>query len=125
VHVVADSKSGVVRSASVTPVNVDESQQLDKLPTGDETRLYGDSAYNREKDALKTNDPKACDFTNKRAYRNRLLSEQNKETNQRKFSVRTKVEYPFLGPKRLWGFAKANRLPCGNCANRLYTWDAS
>jgi len=44
--------------------------------------------------------------TNRRAYRKAPLSEADKETNRRKFAVRSKVEHPFLTLKRLWGFAK-------------------
>ena len=79
-----------------------------------------DSAYNGQKDALKAIAPKARDFTNKRAYRNRPLSEQDKETNRRKSSVRAKVERPFLGLKRLWGFAKARYRGMAKNANRAF-----
>jgi IS5 family transposase len=120
VHIGVDSKSGLVHSASVTPANVHDSQQLDQLLTGEETRLYGDSAYNGQKDVLKAIAPKARDFTNKRAYRNRPLSEQDKETNRRKSSVRAKVEHPFLGLKRLWGFAKARYRGMAKNANRAF-----
>jgi IS5 family transposase len=120
VHIGVDSKSGLVHSASVTPANVHDSQQLDQLLTGEENRLYGDFAYNGQKDALKAIAPKARDFTNKRAYRNRPLSEQDKETNRRKSSVRAKVEHPFLGLKRLWGFAKARYRGMAKNANRAF-----
>ena len=120
VHIGVDSKSGLVHSAGVTPANVHDSQQLDQLLTGEENRLYGDSAYNGQKDALKAIAPKARDFTNKRAYRNRPLSEQDKETNRRKSSVRAKVEHPFLGLKRLWGFAKARYRGMAKNANRAF-----
>jgi IS5 family transposase len=54
--------------------------------------------------------PKAKDFTIKRAYRNRPLSEADKATNWRKSKIRAKVEHLFLVLKRLWGLAKnANR----------------
>jgi len=120
VHIGVDSKSGLVHSASVTPANVHDSKQLDQLLTGEENRLYGDSAYNGQKDALKAIAPKARDFTNKRAYRNRPLSEQDKETNRRKSSVRSKVEHPFLGLKRLWGFAKARYRGLAKNGNRAF-----
>ena len=41
-----------------------------------------------------------------RAYKNRPLSDADKETNRRKSSVRSKIEHPFLTLKRIWGFAK-------------------
>src|SRR6185295_11866548 len=45
VHIGADSRSGLVHSVSVTAANVHDSQELPKLLHGQETRLYGDSAY--------------------------------------------------------------------------------
>ena len=39
VHIGVDSASGLVHSASVTAVNVHDSQRLDKLLLGHETRL--------------------------------------------------------------------------------------
>ena len=70
--------------------------------------MYGDSAYRGEKqrERLKELAPKAKGFTNKRAYRNRPLTEADKQANRRKCSVRSKIEHPFLTFKRLWGFAK-------------------
>jgi len=44
------------------------------------------------------------DFTNKRGYKNRALTEADKQTNRRKSAVRSEVEHPFLTIKRLWGF---------------------
>jgi len=120
VHIGVDSKSGLVHSASVTPANVHDSQQLDQLLSGKETRLYGDSAYSGQKDVLNAVAPKARDFTNKRGHRHRPLSQQDKETNRRKSSVRAKVEHPFLGLKRLWGFAKARYRGLAKNANRAF-----
>lgn len=54
------------------------------------------------------------------AYLNTPLSEQDKETNRRKSSVRAKVEHPFLGLKRLWGFAKARYRGMTKNANRAF-----
>src|SRR5690349_10314508 len=45
VHIGVDSQSGLVHSASVTAANVHDSQQLPNLLHGQESRLYGDSAY--------------------------------------------------------------------------------
>ena len=46
---------------------------------GQETRLYGDSAYAGQQAVLKERAPKARDFINKRAYRNTPLGERDKE----------------------------------------------
>jgi transposase, IS5 family len=119
-HIGVDSQSGLVHSASVTAGNVHDSQELPNLLRGSETRLYGDSAYRGEKqrERLKQIAPRAKDFTNKRAYRNRPLSDADKQTNRRKSSVRAKVEHPFLTLKRIWGFAKVRYRGLAKNANR-------
>jgi IS5 family transposase len=68
-HVGADSKTGLIHSASVTVANVHDSPNL---LHGEETRFYGDSAYRGkvQRERLKDIAPKAKDFTNKRVYRN-------------------------------------------------------
>jgi IS5 family transposase len=121
-HIGADSQSGLVHSASVTAGNVHDSQELANLLHGEETRLYGDSAYRGEKQRqrLKHIAPNAKDFTNKRAYNNRALTDADKQTNRRKSAVRAKVEHPFLTLKRIWGFAKARYRGLAKNANRAY-----
>jgi len=122
VHIAVDSESGLIHSASVTPGNVHDSHELPNLLHGEETRLYGDSAYRGEKQRLRLKElaPKAKDFTNKRAYKNRPLSDADKQTNRRKSAVRSKVEHPFLGLKRLWGFAKVRYRGLAKNANRAF-----
>lgn len=121
-HIGADSKTGVVHSASVTAANVHDSHQVPNLLHGKETRFYGDSAYRGkdQRERLKRIAPNAKDFTNKRAYKNRPLSDADRETNRRKSSVRSKVEHPFLTLKRLWGFAKVRYRGLAKNANRAF-----
>jgi transposase, IS5 family len=119
-HIGADSASGIVHSASVTAANVHDSQQLDKLLHGNESRLYGDSAYANQSAALKAKAPRAKDFTNKRAYRNKPLTERDKEINRTKSQTRAKVEHPFLTLKRIWGFAKVRYRGLAKNANRVF-----
>lgn len=121
-HIGADSQTGLVHHASVTAANVHDSQEVPNLLHGDETRLYGDSAYRgrAQRERLKTLAPKAKDFTNKRAYRNAPLTDADRETNRRKSSVRAKVEHPFLTIKRLWGFTKVRYRGLAKNANRAF-----
>ncbi len=121
-HIGADSKTGLIHSASVTAANVHDSQQVENLLHGNETRFYGDSAYRgkAQRERLKELAPNAKDFTNKRAYRNAPLSDADKETNRRKSSIRAKVEHPFLILKRLWGFAKVRYRGLAKNANRAF-----
>ena len=121
-HIGADSKTGLVHSASVTAANVHDSHEVPNLLHGGESRFYGDSAYRgkAQRERLKAIAPNAKDFTNKRAYRNSPLSEADKATNRRKSSVRSKVEHPFLTLKRLWGFAKVRYRGLAKNANRAF-----
>lgn len=121
-HIGADSQSGLVHSASVTAANIHDSHEVANLLHGEETRFYGDSAYRgkAQRERLKTLAPRAKDFTNQRAYKNRPLSEADKAANRRKSSVRSKVEHPFLTLKRLWGFAKVRYRGLAKNANRAF-----
>ena len=122
VHIGVDSQSGLIHSASVTSGNVHDSHELPNLLHGQETRLYGDSAYRgkNQREQLKALAPKAKDFTNKRAHKNRPLTEADKRTNCRKSAARSIVEHPFLTLKRLWDFAKARYRGLAKNANRAY-----
>jgi IS5 family transposase len=122
VHIGVDSQSGLVHSASVTAANVHDSHEVPNLLHGEETRFYGDSAYRgkAQRERLKTLAPRAKDFTNQRAYKNRPLSEADKAANRRKSSVRSEVEHPFLTLKRLWGFAKVRYRGLAKNANRAF-----
>lgn len=42
------------------------------------------------------------------------------QRDRRKSSVRSKVDHPFLVPKRLWGFAKLRYRGMANNANRAF-----
>jgi IS5 family transposase len=64
--------------------------------------------------------PKARDFTNRKGFRNRGLTEREQEKNRRKSSVRAKVEHAFLIIKRIFGFAKAGYRGMVKNGNRLF-----
>jgi IS5 family transposase len=122
VHIGVDSASGLIHSASVTAANLHDKHEVPRLLHGDETRFYGDSAYRgqEQRERLKQLAPRAKDFTNRRAYKNRPLTEADKAANRRKSAVRSKVEHPFLTLKRLWGFAKTRYRGLAKNANRAF-----
>ena len=121
-HIGVDSASGWIHSASVTAANIHDRHEVPNLLHGNETRFYGDSAYRgkEQRERLRELAPKAKDFTNRRAYKNRPLTDADKETNRRKSAVRSKVEHPFLTLKRLWGFAKVRYRGLEKNANRAF-----
>ena len=118
-HIGVDSKSGLVHTVIATAANVHDSQPLPDLLHGNETRVWGDSAYMGQKQAIGKRAPHAKDFTNKRARRNRPLTDAEKAVNRTKSRVRAKVEHPFCVVKRLWGFTKVRYRGLAKNVNRL------
>ena len=82
---------------------------------GDETRVWGDSAYSGQGDVIAEHAPRAKDFTNKKGARNRPLSAEDKSKNRTKSKVRAKGEHPFLILKRIFGFNKVRYRGLDEC----------
>jgi IS5 family transposase len=119
-HIGVDSKHGLVHSLVATPANVHDSRALPELLHGDETRVWGDSAYTGQKAVIQQCAPGAKDFTNVRGRRNHPLTDAEKAANRTKSRVRAKVENPFCVVKRLWGFSKVRYRGIRKNANRLF-----
>jgi IS5 family transposase len=105
-HIGVDSKTKLIHAAAVTAANVHDSQLLPDLLHGDETRVWGDSAYTGQQAAMKAAAPNARDFTQKKAARNRPISDIEQSRNRTKSSVRAKVEHVFGVIKRVFGYTK-------------------
>lgn len=119
-HIGVDSQSKLIHSVAATAANVHDSQLLGDLLHGEETRVWGDSAYSGQGEVIRKAAPKAKDFTNKKAHRNRPLSAEDKARNTTKSRVRAKVEHPFLILKRIFGFNKVRYRGLDKNANRLF-----
>ena len=94
-HIGVDSQSKLIHSVAVTPANTHDSQVLEDLLHGEETVVWGDSAYSGQKDQLKSSAPRAKDFTNKKGSRNRKLTDAERCKARTKSKVRAKVEHVF------------------------------
>ena len=105
-HIGVDSQSKLIHSVAVTAANVHDSQVLEDLLHGDETRVWGDSAYAGQKEVLREKAPNAKDFTQHKGSRHRKLSEDERSRNRNKSRVRSKVEHVFHVMKRQFGFTK-------------------
>jgi len=90
-HIGVDSRSGIIHSVKSTSANVHDSQVIEELLHGEETRVWGDSAYLGQREKILSKAPHAQDFTNKRGVRGRPLSEQDKKQNTTKSKVRARV----------------------------------
>lgn len=106
VHIGVDSQSKLIHAVVATAANAHDSQVLGDLLHGAETRLWGDSAYRGQTEAIKAVAPSAQDFTNEKARRNRPLSDDQKAKNRTTPKVHAKVEHVFGVIKRVFGFGK-------------------
>jgi transposase, IS5 family len=105
-HIGVDSKTKLVHTIAVTAANVHDSQMLPELLHGDETRVWGDSAYAGQRSAMKAVAPNARDFTQKKGARYRALTEDERASNRIKSRVRAKVEHVFGVIKRVFGYTR-------------------
>ncbi len=105
-HIGVDSQTKLIHSVTATAANVHDSQVLPKLLHGQETRVWGDSAYSGQRDVIRQRAPHAKSFIQAKAHRHRPLSEDARARNRTKSKVRAKVEHAFLVIKRIFGWAK-------------------
>ena len=122
-HIGADSRHKLVHSIVATAANVHDSKVLPDLLHGKETRVYGDSAYADKGEVIREKSPRARAFINKRAYRNRPLSDHDRDTNRRKSSIRSRVEHIFGTVKGVFCFRKVRYRGLAkneNCLNVLF-----
>jgi IS5 family transposase len=119
-HIGVDSKTKLVHSAVATAANVHDSQVLDDLLHGNETRVWGDSAYAGQQSAMKKAAPQARDFTQHKASRHQTLSAQERTRNRTKSRVRSRVEHVFHVLKCRFGFTKVRYRGLEKNANHLF-----
>jgi IS5 family transposase len=119
-HIGVDSQTKLIHSVAATAANVHDSQLLGDLLHGNETRVWGDSAYTGQGDAIREHAPNAKDFTHQKGNRHHPLSDEEKARNKTKSKVRAKVEHPFLILKRVFGFAKVRYRGLEKNATRLF-----
>jgi IS5 family transposase len=105
-HIGVDSRTKLIHSAAVTAANVHDSQVLEDLLHGEETRVWGDAAYSGQTEVLREHAPNAKDFTQKKGSRHRTLTDQEQQRNRTKSKVRAKVEHVFHVMKRQLGYTK-------------------
>lgn len=118
-HLGMDSKLKLIHSVAATAANVHDSQALPELLHGNETRVWGDSAYSGQKKTIRAIAPRARDFTQKKASRNQPLSAAARERNRNKSKIRARGEHPIGIIKRVFGFAKVRYRGITKNAHRL------
>jgi transposase, IS5 family len=119
-HVGVDSKHKIVHSAVVTPANVADSTVLGELLHGEETRVWGDQAYQGQSEVIREVAPRAQDCTHRRYRYKDRIDEGERSKNRTKSSVRSKVEHVFGVMKLKFGFTKVRYRGLAKNANRLF-----
>jgi IS5 family transposase len=119
-HIGVDSHSKLIHSVVATAANVHDSQVLDDLLHGEETRVWGDSAYSGQQAVLREQAPNAKDFTQKKSSRHYVLSAEERARNRTKSKVRSKVEHVFHVMKRQFGFNKVRYRGLNKNAHHLF-----
>jgi len=94
-HVKADAKSKLIESYAVTDASVHDSQMLEPLLDGTEGAVYADSAYRSAEAETMLAKKEVNSRIHERAYRNRPLSDEQKEANRQKSKVRARIEHVF------------------------------
>ena len=120
-HIGVDSRNKLIHSVEATAANVHDSRVLEKLLHGKERRVWGDSAYSGQKEAMAKAAPKARDWTQKKGHRYRKLTERDRARNRYKSRVRAKVEHQFGILKLRFGFTKVRYRGLAKNAHRLVT----
>jgi IS5 family transposase len=119
-HIGVDSRTKIIHAVVATAANVHDSVCLPDLLHGEETKVWGDSAYQGQGQVIQACAPNAQDMTNRRYRRKGEVDEVERARNRTKSSVRAKVEHPFLVIKRIFGFAKTRYRGLEKNAHRLF-----
>jgi IS5 family transposase len=104
-HLAIDAESKVIVSSKTTPASVHDSQVCKDLIDKEAKQVYGDSAYVGEPIAKELKEK--CGngvilHMNNRAYRNRALTAEEKETNRECSRIRARLEHIFGWMKMLF-----------------------
>jgi len=108
-HIGADMDSGIIRKAAFTTAKVHDSQVMEKLISGDEDEVMGDKAYYRDewRDVVEIDGKKFKSRIMRKGFRNRPLSQEDKEWNKAISRIRANIERPFAIIKSKWGHMRA------------------
>jgi len=96
-HVKADVGSKLIDNYTVTDASVHDSQALEPLLTEKDKgqALYADSAYTGEEQETTINKVKMLNKVHEKGYKNKPLTEAQKENNKNKSKYRVRVEHIF------------------------------
>lgn len=106
-HIGTDIDSKIIRKRSFTSARPHDSTQTDNLLSGDESAVFGDSAYGNKSDKRKARKEGIHYGMLDKATRSKKLSSSQKKRNKKKSKIRNQVEHPFAYIKEKLGYQKA------------------
>jgi transposase, IS5 family len=120
-HVGVDSKTKIIHTAVATAAHVSDVAMLPDLLHGEETRVWGDGAYQGQTEVIRECAPRAQDFTQRRCrYQGQIVDVVAWAKNRTKSKVRAKVEHVFQVMKLKFGFVKVRYRGLTKNAHRLF-----
>lgn len=120
-HTGVDSQSKLIHSVAAMSANVHDCRRLPALLHGNETRVWGGSAYAGQSEVIRRVAPYAQDVPNKKGQRRQPLSAAERAKNRTKSKVRAKGEHPLLVLKRIFGFRKVRYRGIQKCDTAAFT----
>ena len=117
-HINVD-EDGFVKATAFTAGNVHDSNCFTELLSGDESAVYADSAYKSQKHDAWLDEYGIDNRVMERAYRNKPLTPEQKQKNQRNAGVRCTVERVFGVFKLHYGMGQARYLGLARNALRF------
>lgn len=100
-HIGMDLKSKIIHSTEFTPVSVHDSNKFDDLLTNNEQIIMADKGYANEQRKRKYREKGVKYGVLDKAYRNRPLSNNQKQRNKKLSKIRNEVEKPFAFMKNI------------------------
>ena len=106
-HIGTDIGSKIIRKRDFSSAKPHDSNYKDKLLSGDEQAIFGDSAYLNKKDKQQYRKEGIFYGILDKATRSKKLSNTQKKRNKKKSKIRSAVEHPFGYMKERLNYKKA------------------
>jgi IS5 family transposase len=119
-YIGVDRKTKLIHSTVATPANVAGTAVLPELLHGEETRVWGDGAYQGQSEVIHQCAPRARDCTQQPCRYKDRVDEGERARNRNKSRVCSKVEHVFGVMKLKFGFVKVRYRILKKNANRLF-----
>jgi len=119
-HFGVDQKTKLIHSVAASAANMHDSNMLPELLHGQETHVWGDSAYAGQSELIEGLAPAAKDLTQKRGRGYKYLKPRQRIINRARSRVRARVEHSIGVIKRIFGFTKVRYRGIQKNAHRLF-----